>query len=137
MREEVQQTPLWMWVVGPAIVAVWSIAIAVSFVFLAAQFLGVAAVSGAAGGLVVAISHLQRFARTWWRSKDETYKGPVWCPRANLLLKPVFWPLAGAVVGTIAVALFYDSGTDLLRVGGLAGASGIGWLAIAQKFEKD
>ena len=142
--EPTERVPIWMVVAASISLAFWGIGLGFGFMYLRHEHYALAAFSGAAGALVMAISHLQLFVRSCWHQRhnpqlstaNNKRKLFMWSPSANLLVKPFLWPLADAIVGSIAVALFYDKTTDVSKVVGLAGVSGAGWFALAQRWER-
>ena len=99
------------------------------------RFFLAGSLSGAAGGWAFALSHFQAYLRTRWnRAVNE--KGAVWCRESNLLLKPLLWPIGGAIAGLATVLLLFDHSTSIYKVCSTAVIAGAGWFSIIARWQK-
>lgn len=87
-------------------------------------FLLVASVFGAVGGLARAIRDVQIFSWRRWRNMATG------SPTNNLILKPVLWPIPGAILGLVLAFIFLDEKTSPLKVALLGSVGGICWVKL-------
>jgi len=98
------------------------------------SYLLIAALSGALVGLAKAVRELQIFiSHAWLSTKDASKIQFPNSPINNLIVKPLLWPLPGAVFGLVLAAIFVDAGTGHVKVMLLGLVGGILWRTILQK----
>jgi|GEM_PF-6862467 len=121
------------WAVGLGLASWWFWKEGITQTSPIQRFLIVAALFGALGGMIESARGLwknvfQNWEKKWGREVD--FHGS---PLNNFAVRPILWPIPGAVLGVAFAAVFLDEGTGLLKVALLGTVGGILWQTVQRK----
>jgi len=97
------------------------------------RFLLVAALFGALGGMIESARGLWKNVFQIWEKNTGHADHIHGSPLNNFVVRPILWPIPGAVLGVAFAAILLDEGTNLLKVALLGTVGGLLWQTIQKK----